>query len=124
MSQGMYQQQILDHGRHPRNFHDVPDPDATMHRANPLCGDEVDVFVKYGADDRVTEATFTGRGCAISTAATSMLTETLRGKTKAEILALTEADITALLGVTVNPARRTCATLGLQAFQGAIGPTD
>lgn len=120
MTQGMYQQQILDHGRHPRNFRAVSSPDATVHRANPLCGDEVDVFVSYDEQGRVKEATFTGRGCAISTAATSMLTERLRGKTKDEIKAMTEADVTALLGVTVNPARRSCATLGLEAFRAAV----
>ena len=120
MTHDMYQQNILDHARQPRNFHDDPKADGHAHRANPLCGDEVDFFLKYGADGKVTEASFTGRGCAISQAAASMLTEKVRGLTKEEIIALNDASIKDLLGVQVNPARQTCATWGLLAAKDAL----
>ena len=84
----LYQEVILDHGRNPRNCRH---PDATTHAAhghNPLCGDQLDVYLTVGEDDRIADAAFEGRGCAISVASASLMTETLRGKTRAEAQAL------------------------------------
>ena len=85
----LYQEVILDHSRRPRNFRVL---DGANHRAegfNPLCGDRVTVFLRV-EEDVVKEVTFQGSGCAISTASASMLTETLKGKTRAEVEALFE----------------------------------
>jgi len=119
MNRGMYEQKIIDHSRQPHNFHGLADADGHSHQANPLCGDEIDFYLKYDQAGRVTAATFQGRGCAISQAAASMLTEKLIGLTRSEIDALAADDVNQLLGVTVTPARITCATLGLKAAQAA-----
>ncbi len=120
MNSNMYQQQILDHARHPHNFGILEGATATAEKVNPLCGDEVTFFLEFGDDQRVTQAKFSGRGCAISQAAASMLTDALIGKSREEISALGPDEMKALLGVDVNPARITCATLGLQAAQRAV----
>lgn len=119
MTYDMYQQNILDHAKHPRNSGALTEATAHSHRANPLCGDEVDFYLSFDADQRVTNVAFTGRGCTISQAAASMLTERLRGMSRSELEAMKPEDMTAILGVPINPARMSCATLGLQAAQTA-----
>ena len=121
MSLEMYQQNILDHYKHPRNFGKLDDAESTAHSANPLCGDELDFYLKFGHDGRLVEVKFSGSGCTISIAAASMLSEKMNGMTKAEIEQFTNDDSMKLLGVTVNPARLKCATLALETVQKAIG---
>lgn len=120
MSLDLYREQILDHNRNPRNFGALPDADTTSHVANPLCGDELDFFLKF-EEGKVVSVQFTGRGCSVSMASASMLTEKLKGMSKAEIEKLTTDDILTMLGVEVNAARMKCATLSLEAAQQAIG---
>ncbi len=119
MSFDMYQQQILDHYKHPRNFSVLENATHHAHVANPLCGDELDMYLNVEGD-RLTDVTFQGRGCTIAVASASMLTELLRTKTLAEANALTNDDVIKLLGVPVNPARLKCATLSLEALQQAL----
>src|SRR6201987_4943130 len=76
----LYQDIILDHGRHPRNFRVIEHPTHFAQGHNPLCGDRVTVFVTLDGD-RIADVAFQGRGCAISTAAASLMTEVLKGKT-------------------------------------------
>ncbi|MEK7537945.1 MAG: iron-sulfur cluster assembly scaffold protein [Patescibacteria group bacterium] len=121
MSLEMYQQNILDHYKHPRNFGELPDAQAKAHAANPLCGDELDFYLVFDADDNVSDVKFTGRGCTITMASASMLSEKLKNLNRSEIAKLTNDDILAILGVEVNPARLRCATLPLEAVQQAIG---
>lgn len=114
----MYQQQIIDHYKHPRNFGEL----KTKHHArvvNPLCGDEIDFYLEVGEDGKITTAQFSGRGCTISIAAGSMLTEKLIGRQLADITKMKPEDMISLLGVPVNPARLKCATLALEAAQQA-----
>lgn len=120
MSLEMYQQNILDHYKHPRNFGELGNTQAKAHVANPLCGDELDFYLVF-EDDKVTEVKFTGRGCTISMASASMLSEKLKGLEKSKIAELTNNEVVKLLGVPVNPARMKCATLSLEAVQRAIG---
>src|ERR1700722_20819008 len=83
----LYQDIILDHGRHPRNFRPIEHPTHTAKGHNPLCGDRVTVYLSLDGE-RIADVSFEGRGCAISTAAASLMTEVLIGKTLAEAQAL------------------------------------
>lgn len=120
MNLPMYQENILDHYKHPRNFGVLPDASATSHVTNPLCGDELDFYLKFDADGKVIDTKFTGRGCTISIASASMLSEKLKNMSTAEVGKLTNNDVLKLLGVEVNPARLKCATLSLEAVQRAL----
>jgi nitrogen fixation protein NifU and related proteins len=137
----LYQDIILDHGRHPRNFRAMAKPSHFAHGHNPLCGDKVTVFLKLEGD-RVVDVSFEGRGCAISTASASLMTEILKGKTLAQAEALfktfharvtgaapvatppelaDEAErLEPLTGVKTYPARVKCATLAWHAFEAAV----
>jgi nitrogen fixation NifU-like protein len=137
----LYQDVILDHARHPRNFRGLPDPSHLAHGHNPLCGDRVTVFMKIESD-RIHEVSFEGRGCAISTASASLMTEILTGLTLAEGEAVFQrfhARVTTgemldlapeledaaerlepLTGVRAYPARVKCATLAWHAFDAAL----
>ena len=86
----LYQDVILDHSKRPRNFHPIADADHHANGYNPLCGDKVTIYLTL-VDDRITDISFQGSGCAISTASASILTETLKGKTRKEAEALFEA---------------------------------
>lgn len=121
MSLEMYQQNILDHYKNPRNFGRLEHATAQAHVANPLCGDELDFFITLGSDGKVADVKFNGRGCAISMASASMLSEKLKTMQPEEVRRLTNEDILKMLGVAVTPARLKCATLSLEAAQQAVG---
>lgn len=120
MTYNMYQENILDHSRHPRNFGVLEHASTHAQVANPLCGDEIELFLQYNTDDRVEEAKFNGRGCAISMSAASMLTEKLRGMSRREVEQFNQDSILALLGVPITPARMKCATLSLEAVRKTL----
>ena len=137
----LYQDIILDHGRHPRNFRPIEQATHTAKGHNPLCGDRVTVYLRMDGD-RIADVSFEGRGCAISTASSSLMTEVLKGKTLAEAQALFaqfHAKVTGgepgelpealeedserldpLTGVKAYPARVKCATLPWHAFEAAL----
>lgn len=121
MTLEMYQQNLLDHYKHPRNFGEIPDAPSKAHAANPLCGDELDFSLVFDQADRVADVKFTGRGCTITIASASMLSETLKGMLRSKIEQMRNDEAVGLLGVPVNPARLKCATLALEAVQQAIG---
>ncbi len=114
-----YKEYILDHYRNPRNFGRLESPTATAEDVNPLCGDTVTVDLHVGDDGRVDEVSFTGKGCAISQASTSMLLETLRGKTLEEIAKLPMDVVLENVGIGISPTRMKCATLGLKVARSA-----
>ena len=126
MADDFYREIILDHYKSPRGHGELTDPTATAEGQNPLCGDEVTMYLKLGADGQTIEdVTFTGRGCAISQASTSMLTEVVVGKTAAEVAALTkeEAPLVELMvesGTPLTPVRLKCALLGLGVLKVAL----
>ncbi len=121
MTLDMYQQNIMDHYKHPRNFGEIQGAENHAHAANPLCGDELDFYLVFDDQDKVAEVKFSGRGCTITMASASMLSEKLRGMPKSQVEKLTNEDALQLLGVDINPARMKCATLSLETVQQAIG---
>lgn len=121
MSLEMYQQNILDHYKHPRNFGELSDATAKSHVTNPLCGDELDFFLQVDDQGIVSDVKFSGRGCTISIASASMLSQKIKGQQKSEIEKMKNEEVITLLGVPINPARLKCATLSLEAVQKAIG---
>ncbi len=120
----LYREQILDHSRHPHNFGEIEDPDITYEDSNPLCGDRVRIDVKV-ADGVISDIKFSGRGCAISQAAASILTEMVKGHELDEVKEISAQDMLDELGIDISPARVKCALLGLKVLKsGAYGLTD
>lgn len=126
MSSDIYKDIILDYYRHPRNFGDLPEPDVRSKDSNPLCGDVIEMQLKI-RDGKIDDLRFKGRGCAISQASASMLTELAKGKTLDEIKALGKEDILSMLGIDPGPTRIKCALLGLKVIKlgvyGYLGQT-
>lgn len=134
----LYQELILEHYRSPRNRGTVEAADASVHMRNPSCGDEVQLQLRLGADGRIAEVRFTGEGCSISQASTSMMTQLVKGKTPEEVRALADrfkqmmhgdaeaardramGDARALAGVSRFPVRVKCALLGWNAIEEAL----
>ena len=116
----LYREVILDHYKSPRN-HGLLDPsDAVAEGQNPLCGDEITVTVRFGEGDVVERVGFEGQGCAISQAATSMLTELVTGKTAQEIAAMPKEELLDEIGIPLTPVRLKCALLGLGVLKVAL----
>jgi nitrogen fixation NifU-like protein len=116
MSSEIYKDIILDYYRNPRNFGDLPEPDVRAKDSNPLCGDIIEMQLKI-KDGKVDDIRFKGKGCAISQASASMLTEVVKGKTLDEIKALGKPDVLELLGIDPGPTRIKCALLGLKVLK-------
>ncbi len=138
----LYQEVILDHGRKPRNFRRLDDADRSAQGDNPMCGDRMELFLKLAPGGEIADAAFQGRGCAISMASASLMTETVKGKKAAEAQALGEqfrslamtgtcpdcgADLAdemerlqPLSGVHEFPSRVKCATLAWHTLNAAL----
>ena len=115
----LYRDYILEHYRRPHNFGAIDAPTATYEGANPLCGDRI--TMQLGIHDGVVARVgFTGRGCAISQASASLLTDEIKGKRLAEVAAMSSDEVLDLLGIEISPARMKCATLSLDTLQHAI----
>lgn len=112
----MYQENILDHYRNPRNFGSLAKPDMEAVDYNPLCGDKITMGIKI-KDGKVIEIMFSGEGCAISQASASMLTEAVKGKSTEEASEFSKDDMLELLGIPVSASRIKCALLGLKVFK-------
>jgi len=110
---------ILDHYKNPRSHGLLDDPDAQAEGQNPLCGDEVTVSVRFDGDT-IGDVGFEGRGCAISQAATSMLTELVRGKTADEVARMPKEELLEEIGIPLTPVRLKCAILGLGVLKVAL----
>lgn len=115
----LYRDQILEHYKRPHNFGRPDEFDLDYEDNNPLCGDEQHVFIELDSEGRVSGVSFEGKGCAISTAATSMLTDELEGKSREELLALPKEFVLDLLGIDISATRMKCALLGLKITKSA-----
>jgi nitrogen fixation NifU-like protein len=136
-TEALYQELILDHNRKPRNFREIPDADRTVEGRNPLCGDSLKLWVKLD-NDRITDVSFMGTGCAISKASASLMTGAVKGKSREEAEqifdrfhrlvtgALPESEreslgsLRALSGVAKFPLRVKCASLAWHALHAAL----
>jgi nitrogen fixation protein NifU and related proteins len=117
----LYREVIIDHYKNPRGHGVLDAPDAQAEGVNPLCGDEVTISVKFGADGETIEGVgFEGRGCAISQAATSMLTELVQGRSASEVAALPKEELLEEIGIPLSPVRLKCALLGLGVLKVAL----
>jgi len=137
----LYQQVILDHNKNPRNFHEMASPSSKVDGYNPLCGDHYTIFVRVDGD-KIEEVSFTGNGCAISKASASVMSSTVKGKSKDEAESLFDtfhrlvtgdasglsaADLgrlAAFSGVSEFPARVKCATLAWHTLKSALEGTE
>jgi nitrogen fixation NifU-like protein len=117
----LYREVILDHYKNPRGHGVIERPDAEAEGENPLCGDEVSIYVAFAEDgETIHEVKFAGRGCAISQAATSMLTEMVEGKTATEVATLDKDELLDEIGIPLTPVRLKCAMLGLTTLKVAL----
>ena len=117
----LYREVILDHFKNPRGHGLIEHADAHAEGQNPLCGDEVTISVRFAADgETIEEVGFEGRGCAISQAATSMLTEMVQGRSATEIAALPKEELLDEIGIPLTPVRLKCAILGLGVLKVAL----
>jgi nitrogen fixation NifU-like protein len=139
MVDDLYQETILDHSKRPRNFHLMADANRRAEGYNPLCGDKLRLYLKV-ENDVVQDASFEGSGCAISTASASLMTESLKGKTREEALKLLDkfhdllttdaaaandlGKLVVFCGVRDYPARVKCATLCWHTLKSALNGTD
>ena len=139
----LYQQTILEHNRHPRQYGRLPDPTHTAEGYNPLCGDHLVLTMRLTPDGRIEEIRFEGDGCAISRASASLMAQTLKGKTVEDGLLLFDefhrlvmhqldpdkdphhlGKLAVFSGVWQFPSRVKCATLAWHAFKGALENKD
>src|SRR6476661_9991819 len=112
--ESLYREVILDHYKNPRGHGVIEEPDAQAEGLNPLCGDEVTIYVQFGDDgETIDEVKFSGRGCAISQASTSMLTEMVRGRKATDVATLNKDELLEEIGIPLTPVRLKCAMLGL-----------
>lgn len=119
MSADLYREIILDHYRNPRNKGVLDPHDYSAEDVNPLCGDEVRIDLRV-KDGKVDEVKFSGRGCAVSQASASILTEMIEGMTLDEVKALTKDDLLEEIGIPVSPARLKCALLSLKVLKSGV----
>jgi nitrogen fixation NifU-like protein len=115
----LYREQILEHYKRPHNFGSLDEYDLEFEDSNPFCGDEQHLQIRLDDEGRVAEVAFEGKGCAISTAATSMLTDELEGLSRQELLQLPKEFVLDLLGIDISATRIKCALLGLKIVKSA-----
>lgn len=123
MADDIYREIILDHYKNPRNKGVLDPHDYSYEDVNPLCGDEIRMDVRV-ENDHVKEIAFSGRGCAVSQASASILTEMVEGKSLEEVKAITKDDLLDEIGIPVSPARMKCALLGLKVLKAGIYGVD
>ena len=115
----IYTETILEYYRHPKNHGTIKDADIFVRDSNPVCGDVVEIYIKVN-QNKINEIKFSGHGCAISQASTSMLTEMVAGKNLKEVKDLSKDEILKLLGIDLSPVRLKCALLGLKVLKVGV----
>ena len=119
----MYKENIIDHYKNPRNYHKLLDFTFQQKELNPLCGDEITLFLKI-IDNKVQDVSFVGQGCAISQASISLLTDYLKGKTFDEIKKISKETVFELLGIPISHTRMKCALLSLKALSEGLSKME
>jgi nitrogen fixation NifU-like protein len=114
-----YKEYILDHFRNPRNFGHLERADAVAEDLNPLCGDTIRMELELDDEQRVRDVKFSGKGCAISQASASMLTESIKGMRLEDIAKLPRDAVLENVGIGISPTRMKCAMLGLKVLKSA-----
>ncbi len=110
---------LLDHYQNPRNFGHLENPDIVHEEGNPSCGDQIRIEIKL-EDNKIADIKFTGKGCTISQASASILTEIIKGKTLDEVKNFGKEDMLNALGIPISPIRLKCALLGLKVLKAGI----
>ena len=116
----LYRELIIDHYKNPHHRGELDPNDITYEDDNPLCGDHIRIDLRVDENQRVMEAAFSGRGCAISQASADLLVESIVGKSLDEVKALTKEDVLELLGIELGPVRLKCALLSLKVLKAGI----
>ncbi len=117
----LYRENLLDHYRNPRNHGTIEAADAEADGQNPLCGDEVTIYLAFrNGSGEIRDIKFSGRGCAISQAATSMLTELVKGRNAGEVASMEKDELLEEIGIPLTPVRLKCALLGLSTLKLAL----
>lgn len=144
LTDNLYREEILEHYQSPHNFGKLEDVDSYGRQTNPLCGDDIEMYVKFDHNGKsagvngkhlrgvigsftifaIKDIKFLGKGCAICIAAASMLTDFSRGKTKEELTKFTEKDMLSLLGIEISETRKKCAMLALAVLKDCINGTQ
>jgi nitrogen fixation NifU-like protein len=119
----IYRTNLLEHYRHPHHSGTLEHPDASYEDLSTSCGDRIRMDFAL-SDQQISDVRFDGRGCAISVAAASMLTDMLPGLSREQALAIEKEDILKELGIAIGSGRQNCATLGLKALKHALGGED
>jgi nitrogen fixation protein NifU and related proteins len=121
MSDQMYREVILDHYKNPRGHGVIEGADAEAEWFNPLCGDEVSIYVSFAEDgETIEDVKFSGRGCAISQAATSMLVDMAKGRKATDLAQMPKDELLEEIGIPLTPIRLKCALLGLGVLKVAL----
>jgi len=120
MTSEFYRDRIIDYYRNPRNYGSIDDAEIKVHESNLLCGDDIELYIKLDEEKKVKDIKFKGRGCAISVASASIMTELLKGKKIDELLTFTKKELVDALGIEtlgLNPSRIKCALLPYKALK-------
>jgi nitrogen fixation protein NifU and related proteins len=119
LAEDMYKEELLEHYRNPQNYGKIKDASVKYHDFNPVCGDEIEIYLKI-KNKKVSDVKFSGKGCAISQAAASILTENIKGKTLKEVQNTSNEKMLALMPIEVSHLRIKCGLLALKAVQKGI----
>ena len=120
----LYREQIIDRYKNPLMRGELDPHDYTYEDDNPLCGDRIRIDLRVDESDTITEAMFSGTGCAISQASADLLVELVVGKSLEDVKSLTKDDVLALLGIELGPVRLKCALLSLKVLKAGVYGID
>lgn len=121
----LYREELLEEARNPKHFGEIDAEHESLEAANPTCGDEITVHIRFDAKtDKVTEASFTGRGCMVTMAAASRLLDHVQGISRTDILEMTEDDVLAIFGAPITPGRLDCVLMPYLALRKLRDQSD